>query len=212
MEATELDQTEPHPTARRSRLESDGADHKRRRAWLLFVALAVAVAITDQLTKAWIRGSFEAYVPHDLVGDWVRIQFIHNTGGLFGMFQSQSPVFALMTLIIAAVLVAIEYRAGWTSWWATLALGLLLGGAIGNWIDRVELGYVTDFVDMGIGTWRFYIYNVADSAVTVGIGVLLLLTFFAPKSLALDLGGDDDSKEAPGERLDEPAAPAERRP
>jgi lipoprotein signal peptidase len=64
-----------------------------------------------------------------------------------------------------------------------LALALLLGGAIGNFIDRIRLGYVVDFADLGIGTWRWYIFNVADSAVTVSIGALLLISIFAPGAI-----------------------------
>jgi signal peptidase II len=62
----------------------------------------------------------------------------------------------------------------------TLALALLLGGAIGNFIDRIRLGYVVDFVDMGIGNLRFYVFNIADSAVTVAILVMLALGFLGP--------------------------------
>ncbi len=165
------------------------------------MVLAAGIAIADQVAKQWIVSSFQPYVPQNVVGDYFRIQFIHNTGGLFGLFQSQSPVFAVMTVVIAALLISLEFRTGWRSWVATLALGLLLGGAIGNWIDRVRLGYVVDFVDMGIGTWRFYIYNVADSAVTVGIGLLLLLTFLAPKVLALDWDDEEPAKPAKAETV-----------
>jgi lipoprotein signal peptidase len=84
---------------------------------------------------------------------------------------------------VVAVIVGYELHSGWTNWLVTLALGLLLGGAVGNFIDRIRLGYVVDFADMGIGTWRWYIFNVADSAITVSIVVLLLLSIFAPRML-----------------------------
>jgi signal peptidase II len=116
-----------------------------------------------------------------IVGDWLRIDFIHNSGGLFGMLQGGAPILALVTVAIVAVLVALEVTSGWRSWLVTLTLALLLGGAIGNFIDRIRFGYVIDFADIGIGTWRFpYVFNVADSAVTISILLMLALWLLAP--------------------------------
>ncbi len=118
--------------------------------------------------------------PSRIVGDWFRIDFIHNSGGLFGLLQGAAPVLALVTVAIVAVLVALEVTSGWRSWLVTLTLALLLGGAIGNFIDRIRLGYVVDFVDIGIGSWRFYIFNIADSAVTISILLMLALWLVTP--------------------------------
>jgi signal peptidase II len=96
------------------------------------------------------------------------------------MLQGSAQAFAVVTVAVVAVLVALEARTAWRSWLLTLALALLLGGAIGNFVDRMRFGYVVDFVDIGIGTWRFYIFNIADSAVTVSVLVLLLLWFATP--------------------------------
>jgi signal peptidase II len=145
--------------------------------------IAIVIVASDQLLKAWIVGNYKADIPSPVVGDWLQVDFIHNAGGLFGVFQNSAPVFALVSLGVVAVIVGYELRSGWTNWVLTLALGLLLGGAVGNFIDRIRLGYVVDFADMGIGTWRWYIFNVADSAITVSIVVLLLLSIFAPRML-----------------------------
>lgn len=103
-----------------------------------------------------------------------------------------------MTLGVVAVIVGIEVGSGWRSWIVTLTLGLLLGGAVGNFVDRLRYGYVVDFADIGIGGQRFYIFNVADSAVTVAIILMLGLWFLAPY-LGIQMPGDKD----PG--ADEPA-------
>ena len=145
--------------------------------------MALAVVLSDQLLKAWIVGNYKPDTPSPVIGDWLQIDFIHNAGGLFGVFQNSAGLFALVSLVVVAVIVGFEYRSGWTNWLVTLALALLLGGAIGNFVDRIRLGYVVDFADLGIGTWRWYIFNVADSAVTVSIGVLLVLSVLAPKAL-----------------------------
>jgi len=169
--------------------------NRRRAAWIVFALVALAIVVSDQLLKAWIVANYTPYTPSPVIGDWLQVDFIHNAGGLFGVFQNSAPVFALVSLGVVAFIVGFEYRSGWTNWLLTLALALLLGGAIGNFIDRIRLGYVVDFADLGIGTWRWYIFNVADSAITVSIGVLLLLSLFAPRML----GSGPERPDAPDE-------------
>ncbi len=119
--------------------------------------------MSDQLLKLWVVANYQLEQPSPILGDWLRIDFIHNAGGLFGMLQGAAPALSLVVTIgVVAVLVGDGDRSGWRSWLVTLALALLLGGAVGNFIDRVRLGYVVDFADIGIGTWRFYIFNIAD--------------------------------------------------
>jgi signal peptidase II len=140
--------------------------------------------------KRWIVANFAVDSPHQIIGDWLRIDFIHNNGGLFGLFQGQALIFAAVTIAVASVLALLEFGSGWRSWLVTITLGLLLGGAIGNFIDRISYGYVIDFADIGIGTWRFYIFNVADSAVTVAILLMLGIWFVGPiLGVHVDLDG-----------------------
>ncbi len=149
----------------------------------LYAALAAAIVVSDQLLKSWVVDNYSSKVdrPVNVLGDWFRIDFIHNPGGLFGMFQNTAPVFATVTILVVAVLVAVELNSGWRSWLVTITLGLLLGGAIGNLIDRVRFGYVVDFADIGLGGVRFpYIFNVADSAITVAILLMFAIWFLAP--------------------------------
>ena len=169
---------------------------RRHLGWILFGALAAAIVVSDQLLKFWIVGRYQVDAPVDVLGDWVRIDFIHNAGGLFGIFQNAAPLFALVSIGVIGVIVTIEMRWGWRSWLVTLALGLLLGGAVGNLIDRVRLQYVIDFMDIGIDNWRWYIFNIADSAISVSIGLLLLLSIFSPHFLAESGGPADDSAKA----------------
>ena len=149
-------------------------------ALFVFALIACTIGVSDQLLKGWVVANYAVDQPSPVVGDWFRIHFIHNAGGLFGLFQGSAPLFAAVTVGVVAVLVALEVGSGWRSWLATLILSLLLGGAIGNFIDRIRLGYVIDFADIGIGTWRFYIFNIADSAVTVAVLLMFALWFVAP--------------------------------
>ncbi len=135
--------------------------------------IALAIFVADQLTKAWIIANFQADVPVDIVGQYLRIDVTHNTGALFGMFRDQAVLFAAFSVGVIGLIVWYEARVG-RSLLLSVALGLLLGGALGNLLDRIRLGYVVDFVDMGIGTWRFYTYNVADAAITTAILLLIV--------------------------------------
>jgi signal peptidase II len=149
------------------------------RQWSLFAVLALTIIAADQVVKGWIVSTFELNVPSPVVGDIFRITYIHNSGALFGLFKDQAMVFAALSVGVAILIVWYHSHAMRTNGWlATVSLGLLLGGAIGNLIDRIRLGYVVDFADMGIGSLRFFNYNVADSAITVSLGLLILMAFW----------------------------------
>ena len=176
-----LDPVDAHSEARPAGPARPGDQAARRRLGLIaFAAIAAAVVVADQLVKAWVVGSFTQDRPSELLGDWLRIDLIHNAGGLFGMLQGSAYVLGVVSIGVVVALVAVELATAWRSWILTLTIGLLLGGAIGNFIDRFHFGYVVDFVDMGIGASRFYVFNIADSAVTVSIGLILVLSIAGP--------------------------------
>jgi len=145
-----------------------------RPAWFLFVGLAVAVVVVDQVSKAWVSASIEEGSAVQLVGDLLRLIHSHNNGALFGLFGSSAPILAVASVAVIGSIVWFHARSG-RNLPISIALGLLLGGAIGNLIDRVRLGYVVDWVDMGIGSVRFWTFNVGDSAITAAILLLLLI-------------------------------------
>lgn len=146
---------------------------RRAPRWAIFLALAAAVVVADQLTKAAVTSGLAPGQSVSVVGDLVRIVFGQNSGALFGLFKDNALMFGVVSLAVVAVIVAYHARAT-PSLYLTVTLGLLLGGAIGNMIDRLRLGYVVDFVDAGIGTVRFYTFNVADSAISLAILLLLI--------------------------------------
>ncbi|HEX5465147.1 MAG TPA: signal peptidase II [Candidatus Limnocylindrales bacterium] len=154
--------------------------------WASFGAVAAAVIVADQLSKRWIDASFglawtsgplPGYAaPTPVLGDLVRIAKSYNDGGIFGLFGSSAPILALASLAVIGFIVAYEVRVARSGpWLLSIALGLLLGGALGNLADRLRLGYVVDFVDVGLGGLRFYTFNVADSAISVAIVALLVI-------------------------------------
>jgi signal peptidase II len=150
----------------------------RRAHWAVFVGLASSIVVIDQLTKAWLVSNFAPGQVAEVVGDWVRLVFGQNSGALFGLFRDQALLFALASLGVVGLIVAYHGRSV-RSLYLSIALGFLLGGALGNLIDRLRVGYVVDFVDVGIGNLRFYTFNVADAAISTAI-VLLLAVAIVP--------------------------------
>jgi len=115
--------------------------------------------------------------PTIILGDNLRLVVSHNSGALFGLFRDQAPLFALLSVGVIGLIAWYHGRTG-RSTYMTLALGLLLGGAIGNLIDRFRFGYVVDFVDAGVGNLRWYTFNVADSAISTALVLLLAVAIW----------------------------------
>ncbi|MFL5725670.1 MAG: signal peptidase II [Chloroflexota bacterium] len=142
--------------------------------WPLFLGLAATVVVLDQLAKAWLTSFLGPGASASIVGDYVRLVHGQNNGALFGLFKESALLFGIVSLGVIGLIVAYHARTG-RSTYLSVTLGLLLGGAIGNLIDRFRLGYVVDFVDLGIGTFRWYTFNVADAAISLSLVLLLLL-------------------------------------
>jgi signal peptidase II len=147
--------------------------------WAVPAAVCATVLVIDQLTKQWaVRtlGPEEGQRVIFLIGDWFRLTFLKNTGVAFGLFQDMSQVFTFTSLLITAgAIYFYRYHLPTESRWVQTTLGLIVGGALGNVIDRVRLNYVIDFIS--VGWWP--IFNIADSAISVGVTMLagyLLLT------------------------------------
>jgi signal peptidase II len=162
---------------------SGPAATSRRPRWVLFFAVAALVVIVDQLSKAWLVGLLAPGERQSIIGDWLRIVHGQNDGAIFGLFRDQALLFGLVSVGVVALIIWYHGSSGRNTL-MSIALGLLLGGAIGNMIDRFRLGYVTDWVDIGIGDWRFYTFNVADSAVTVAVLLLLLIAILPARTEA----------------------------
>lgn len=148
-----------------------------RAHWLVFFGLAITVTILDQLAKAWLAANIAPAQVVNVVGDVVRLIYSQNSGALFGLFRDNALMFGVASLIVVGLIVGYHGRSE-RSLYMSIALGLLLGGALGNLVDRLRLGYVIDFVDLGIGGLRFYTFNVADMAVSGAILMLIGAALF----------------------------------
>lgn len=138
----------------------------------LFLACAAAVVALDQATK-WVAASrLETGESVSVLSDFIRLTLVHNTGAAFGLFPGSRLPFIVVSVLAIGVVLYLFLRETYRSVTNRVLLGCILGGAVGNLVDRVRLGWVVDFIDVGIGTARWPVFNVADSAVT--LGVLLL--------------------------------------
>jgi signal peptidase II len=157
-----------------------------------FWALSLVVLTVDQITKALVVSSLPMYASRVLIPGVVDIVHVQNAGVAFGLLNDlHHPLRGLLTIALAfAALIGIAYYARHLRAEERLArvgLSLILGGAIGNLMDRVRQGFVTDFVDVYWGNWHFWAFNAADSAITIGAILifleLLLSNQHAPRSV-----------------------------
>jgi signal peptidase II len=157
-----------------------GAATRTRARWPIFIGLAAVVFVVDQVTKAWLVSFLDPGERVEVVGQYVRLVHSQNSGALFGLFQDAAILFGIVSVGVVAGIVWFHHSSGRNTL-LSVALGLLLGGALGNMADRFRIGYVVDFVDIGIGNLRFYTFNVADSAISLSILLLLLSAFLADR-------------------------------
>jgi signal peptidase II len=136
------------------------------RRWI-FAITATIVVVLDQISKSWIRANV---LPGGIFLRVDRLTLLHtqNTGSAFGLFPDQTLMLTIVA-IVGLVLIVVLFRQLPHSLLASLALGLVFGGAIGNLTDRIRLGFVTDFIDVLLwGDYHWPAFNVADSSITIG--------------------------------------------
>lgn len=143
----------------------------------LFLLIGACVVALDQITKLWVRLNLAPYETVPIFGR-LSLTNVRNTGSAFGLFQNQAFLLTLIAIVgIVAILLFYRYFSK-ANLLGIFALGLVFGGAIGNLIDRLRFGYVTDFIDVRLwGDFHWPIFNVADSGITVGSIMLIIFIF-----------------------------------
>lgn len=151
-------------------------EQPRSRRFLIIFIIAGAIIAFDQWTKWWVIQNIPlntAWLPDSLewLSSYARLLHIKNTGASFGMFQNANFIFIPLTVLIVGGILYYVSNLEQNNDWMWVAGGLYLGGAIGNLIDRLTIGAVTDFVSVG----SFYIFNVADASINSSVALLILL-------------------------------------
>ena len=144
---------------------------------LKWIWLAIVVIVLDQLTKYIASTSLEMFQPVAVMPmfNWT---LMHNTGAAFSFLADaggwQRWFFAVIAVVVSVVLVMWIKRLEQHEKWQAIALALILGGAIGNVIDRVWLGYVVDFIQVYYQQWYWPAFNIADSAISIGVAMIII--------------------------------------
>lgn len=161
--------------------EADRTDAEAGSGKLRLLALVAGTVVTaDLVTKAWVLRHFTLYESRPVLGDFFRLTYTHNPGAAFGInIGEHSRIFFLVLAVLAlAVLVYLYLITPAADRLRLWAVSLVTGGAVGNIVDRIrfERG-VVDFLDFGVGGFRWPVFNVADTAVSVG-AILLMVSFY----------------------------------
>jgi signal peptidase II len=140
---------------------------------------AGTVVVLDQVTKALVRARLDLHESVSVIGNLFDLTRVHNTGAAFGLLNAAEFPFktAVLAVIGVTALTVLAFYAGLLPTGQRLArvgLSLVLGGAAGNLIDRLVFGHVLDFVDVYWRGWHFWAFNVADAAITIGVGFMIL--------------------------------------
>ena len=165
-----------------------------------WIIVAVTVA-ADFVTKALaVEHLVPRHMPHRIIGDVVRFTLSYNPGAAFGMYLGPGSrwIFAVLSIIIVVVLLRATSDLTRTSRLATFGVPVIVGGAIGNLLDRIRLREgVVDFIDIGIGTTRFWTFNVADTAVTIGAACLVIALWQEDQALQAAAKAQQQSPDGP---------------
>ncbi len=178
---------------------ADAEARKTARALRVFALLSLAVIVADQLSKAWIRSWLSLGEEQQIIPGWLHFSHILNKGAAWGMLSGQRWFLIAITLFVLSIVSQLARDFAPHSAMARLGLGLILGGAIGNLIDRIWAGAVTDFIDMQTSIeWirTFPIFNIADSALTVGVAILLIEFLWHRREISTALSGHPNANSA----------------
>ena len=146
--------------------------------------VAILVILLDQATKEWVRGAFSLHESVPVIPGFFHLTYIRNTGAAWGMFSGQNLALAVLAFAMLVALVLFRRQFLPPGRVHRVALGLLCVGIVGNLFDRLRLDYVVDFLDFFHRGWHFPAFNVADSAICVGVAIYVLGTLLAPRAAA----------------------------
>ncbi len=162
-----------------------------------WVWLSIVIIILDQITKYYVSHQFALYETLPVIPG-LNLTYVHNTGAAFSFLSDaggwQRWLFICLSSIISVILLVWMKRHPASDRWLAIALGLILGGAIGNLIDRIVFGYVIDFIVIYYERWYWPAFNVADSAISVGVVMLIIDSFWLDQAKVSTHSGDIKKK------------------
>jgi len=154
-----------------------------KRRYITFLLIGAGILLIDQVTKVLVTQRFSLYESLEIIPGFFNLTYIRNTGGAFGLLagevsQLRTGLFLAISCVGMGIIFYLYTRIPPGERWLDAGLAMTFGGALGNLIDRVRFGEVVDFLDFHIGTLHWPAFNVADSAISVGVGIFCFYFLF----------------------------------
>jgi signal peptidase II len=144
--------------------------------------IAGVIVVLDQIIKAIVVHSMQMGSSINILGSVVRLTRTQNSGAAFGLFKDGRVAFIIVSAVASLAIILLRREIAKMRSREQMSFGLILGGAVGNLVDRVRVGAVVDFLDIGVGSARWPAFNVADSAITIGVSILAFYLIFRADS------------------------------
>lgn len=166
-------------------------------SYAILLLIAGTIILLDQVTKTWVRDNLaygQSFIPWPDLAPYARILHWRNTGAAFGLFQEGGGIFTILAIVVGAMIIFYYPKIQREDWALRMAMGLQLGGAVGNLIDRIQHGHVTDFVSVS----NLPVFNIADTSITFGVLILLAGVWFGSgEQKPAEPAGDAHSSDQP---------------
>ncbi len=141
---------------------------------MLPLLITIGITILDQATKVWVRQDFALFESRELVANFFYFTHVRNPGAAWGLFGGHNTFLTVLSLVMLFAIFVFRRSFLSDTWEHRVALGLMGGGILGNLMDRVRWGYVVDFLDFRIFGYHWPVFNVADMAICVGVGIYMV--------------------------------------
>lgn len=154
-----------------------------KKKYTIFLLIASSIILLDQLTKELITQTFLLHENREIIPGFFNLTYIRNTGGAFGLLSGKTSVlrtglFLAVSCAAMVMILCLHHKTPAGKPWLDAALAMTLGGAAGNLIDRIRTGDVVDFLDFYVGARHWPAFNIADSAITIGVGIFCFYLLF----------------------------------
>lgn len=147
---------------------------------MLPLLILVVIVVSDQATKEWVRSAFMLGESREIIAGFFSLTYVRNTGAAWGMLGGYNMWLAGLSVVMLVIMVLFRRSFLSDTTLHRVALGLMLGGIVGNLLDRVRLNFVTDFLDFYLGTHHWPAFNIADAAICTGVGLYILTSSRSP--------------------------------
>jgi signal peptidase II len=141
---------------------------------MLVLLLGLVILFLDQLTKQWIRSSYTYGDSHPIIEGLFNLVYVRNDGAAWNILSGHSIILILVSVVVLVLLIIYRRSFLQEQFSHKILLGLMVGGIVGNLIDRIRFGWVTDFLDFHIGTHHWPAFNVADSAICIAVALYII--------------------------------------